>query len=176
MRLHALGWKSAFHPEILAYGLAPEDLRTALNQRLRWAQGTLQVLMRENPITKPGLSLPQRLQYLTTMLSYFDGFASLVFVLCPIVCLLTGVFPIGTPWTDFLVRFIPYLALNRIMILYVNREISARRSEQYSLALFPLWIRAVFSTLLGRTPQFVVTPKLRQSGTFLLLVWPRSSR
>jgi cellulose synthase (UDP-forming) len=173
MRLHALGWKSAFHPEILAYGLAPEDLRTALNQRLRWAQGTLQVLIRENPITKPGLSLPQRLQYFTTMLSYFDGFASLVFVLCPIVCLLTGIFPIGTSWTEFLVRFLPYLALNRIMVLYVSREISARRSEQYSLALFPLWIRAVFSTLVGKTPQFVVTPKLRQSGTFLLLVWPQ---
>ncbi len=173
MRLHALGWKSAFHPEILAYGLAPEDLRTALNQRLRWAQGTLQVLLRENPITKPGLSLPQRLQYFTTMLSYFDGFASLVFVLCPIVCLLTGVFPISTPWVEFLVRFLPYLALNRIMVLYVSREISARRSEQYSLALFPLWIRAVFSTLLGKTPQFVVTPKLRQSGNYLLLVWPQ---
>jgi cellulose synthase (UDP-forming) len=62
MRLHALGWKSAFHPDVLAYGLAPEDLRTALNQRLRWAQGTIQVLLRENPLFKRGLSLPQRIQ------------------------------------------------------------------------------------------------------------------
>ncbi len=173
MRLHALGWKSAFHPEVLAYGLAPEDLRSALNQRLRWAQGTLQVLIRENPLTKPGLSLPQRLQYFTTMLSYFDGFASLVFVLSPIVCLFTGVFPIRTPWMEFLAWLVPYLALNRIMFLYVTREISAWRSEQYSLALFPLWIRAVFSTLVGRPPQFVVTPKLRQSGNYLVLVWPQ---
>ena len=173
MRLHALGWKSAFHPEILAYGLAPEDLRSALNQRLRWAQGTLQVLLRENPLTKRGLSVPQRLQYFTTMLSYFDGFASLVFVLSPIVCLATGVFPIRTPWMEFLLRLVPYLALNRIMFLYVTREISAWRSEQYSLALFPLWIRAVFSTFLGRPPQFVVTPKLRQTGNYLALVWPQ---
>jgi cellulose synthase (UDP-forming) len=35
MRLHALGWKSVFHPEVLAYGLAPEDLQSSLNQRLR---------------------------------------------------------------------------------------------------------------------------------------------
>ena len=45
MRLHSLGWRSVFHPEILAYGLAPEDLGSALRQRMRWAQGTLQVLL-----------------------------------------------------------------------------------------------------------------------------------
>jgi cellulose synthase (UDP-forming) len=173
MRLHALGWKSAFHPEILAYGLAPEDLRSALSQRLRWAQGTIQVLIRENPLFKRGLSFPQRLQYFTTMLSYFDGFASLVFVLSPIVCLATGLAPIRAPWAEFLLRLGPYLALNRIMFLYVTRKVNAWRSEQYALALFPLWIRAVFSTVLGRRLQFVVTPKRRQSGNFLNLVWPQ---
>ena len=173
MRLHALGWKSAFHSEVLAYGLAPEDLRTALNQRLRWAQGTIQVLMRENPFLKPGLTLPQRIEYFTTMLSYFDGFASLVFVLAPIFCLATGIAPIRSPWLDFLARLAPYLALNRIMFLVVTRGIDAWRSEQYSLALFPLWIRAVVSTLFGRRPRFVVTPKQRQSGNYLRLVWPQ---
>lgn len=49
MRLHALGWKSVYHHEILANGLAPEDLKTMLTQRLRWAQGTMQVMLRENP-------------------------------------------------------------------------------------------------------------------------------
>jgi cellulose synthase (UDP-forming) len=175
MRLHALGWKSAFHPDVLAYGLAPEDLRTALNQRLRWAQGTIQVLIRENPLFKRGLSFPQRLQYLTTMLSYFDGFASLTFVLAPIVCLATGIAPIRGPWLDFVARLAPYLALNRIMYLFVTRGIAAWRSEQYALALFPLWIKAVLSTLFGRRPHFVVTPKQRQSGTYLRLVWPQLS-
>ena len=152
MRLHALGWKSVFHPEVLAHGLAPEDLRSALNQRLRWAQGTLQVLLRENPLFKHGLSLPQRIQYFTTMLSYFDGFASLVFVLSPIVSLATGLSPIRTPWLEFLTWLGPYLGLNRLMYLYVTRGINVRRSEQYSLALFPLWIKAVLSTLTNRRP------------------------
>jgi len=173
MRLHALGWKSAFHSEVLAYGLAPEDLRSALSQRLRWAQGTLQVLARDNPLFKKGLSIPQRLQYFTTMLSYFDGFSSLVFVLSPIVCLSTGLAPIRTPWTEFLARLGPYLAVNRIMYYFVSRGLNAWRSEQYSLALFPLWIRAVVSTVFGRRLEFVVTPKQRQTGTFLALVWPQ---
>jgi cellulose synthase (UDP-forming) len=173
MRLHALGWKSAFHPEVLAYGLAPEDLQSALNQRLRWAQGTLQVLLRENPLLKRGLSLPQRIQYFTTMLSYFDGFASLVFVLSPVVSLTTGLSPIRTPWLELLAWLGPYLVVNRVMYLYVTHGIQVRRSEQYSLALFPLWIRAVLSTLTGRRVEFVVTPKRRQSGNYLRLVWPQ---
>jgi cellulose synthase (UDP-forming) len=35
MQLHALGWRSVYHHETLAEGLAPEDLRTMLTQRLR---------------------------------------------------------------------------------------------------------------------------------------------
>ncbi len=173
MRLHALGWKSAFHPEILAHGLAPEDLQSALSQRLRWAQGTFQVLLRENPLTKRGLTFPQRIQYFTTMLSYFDGFSSLVFLLSPIVCLSTGVAPIATPWEVFLLWLAPYLAVNRLMFLCATRGVRAWRSEQYSLALFPLWIRAFFGTVFGGSLKFVVTPKQRQSGNYLRLVWPQ---
>jgi cellulose synthase (UDP-forming) len=173
MRLHALGWKSAFHPEVLAWGLAPEDLRSALAQRRRWAQGTIQVLLRENPLFVRGLSLPQRLQYFATMLTYFDGFASLVFLLSPVVSLLTGLAPVRTPWLVYLAWLVPYLAVNRLMYLYAAHGIRIRRSEQFSLALFPLWIEAVVRTLLQRQVDFVVTPKRRQGGDHLGLVWPQ---
>jgi cellulose synthase (UDP-forming) len=173
MRLHALGWKSVFHTEVLAYGLAPEDLQSALSQRLRWAEGTLQVLVRENPLFKRGLSLPQRIQYFTTTVSYFDGFASLALILSPILSLVTGLSPIRTPWLTLLAWLGPYLAMNRLLYFYVTHGIQVRRSEQFSLALFPLWIKAVLSTLTGRKLQFVVTPKRRQTGNHLRLVWPQ---
>src|SRR3712207_7376715 len=69
MRLHGLGWRTAYHDEVLADGLAPEDLQTMLVQRLRWAQGTVQVMFRENPLTQRGLTWPQRLMYFSTMWS-----------------------------------------------------------------------------------------------------------
>ena len=50
MRMHAQGWTSVYHDEILVVGLAPDDLGTAIKQRLRWAQGTIQVMLRENPL------------------------------------------------------------------------------------------------------------------------------
>ncbi len=67
----------------------------------------------------------------------------------------------------------PYLLLNRLLFLYVTRGFHTWRSEQYALALFPLWIRAVLSTVFGQRPGFVVTPKQRQTGIYLSLVWPQ---
>ncbi len=174
MRLHAMGWHSVFHPEILAYGLAPEDLGSALKQRLRWAQGTIQVFLRENPLFVEGLSLPQRLQYLTTMYSYFSGFFNLIYLLSPIVYLFTGIAPVAAWSVEFAWRLVPFLLLNKLMFRYVAWGISVWRGEQYSLGLFPLWIQAVVSVLTGAELRFAVTPKERRSGNYLKLVWPQA--
>jgi len=173
MRLHALGWKSLFHSEILAYGLAPEDLGSAISQRLRWAQGTVQVFIRNNPLFMRGLTIPQRLQYLTTMYSYFSGFFSLIFLVSPIIYLFTMIQPVSSWSVEFVWRLFPYLLLNKLVFRYVARGLSVWRGEQYSLALFPVWIQSIFSVLTGKKLHFKVTPKQRQTGNFLPLVWPQ---
>jgi cellulose synthase (UDP-forming) len=173
MRLHAMGWSSVFHPEILAYGLAPEDLGSALKQRLRWAQGTVQILVRDNPFLIKGLSLPQRLQYFTTMYSYFSGFANLIYLLAPIIYLFSGIAPISGWSSEFAWRLVPFLVINRLMFRYVAWGLSIWRGEQYSLALFPLWIQAVVSVITGAKVRFAVTPKQRQAGIYLHLIWPQ---
>lgn len=173
MRLHASGWRSVFHPEILAYGLAPEDLGSALSQRLRWAQGTVQVLLRDNPLFKKGLSIAQRLSYFTTIYSYFSGFFNLVFLLAPIIYLFTGIAPVNAWSWEFMLRLIPFLVLNKLLFRIVAERIPVFRGEQYTLGLFSLWIQAVISVLIGRKLGFVVTPKQRQKGNYLRLVWPQ---
>jgi cellulose synthase (UDP-forming) len=168
MRLHGMGWESVYHHEILAVGLAPEDLGTMLQQRLRWAQGTLQVLMRENPLVQPGLSWGQRLMYLATMWTYLSGFAAVVYLVAPMLYLLFGVSPVAAYGPDFVWHLVPYLLVNQLLFLVIGYGQRTWRGQQYSLALFPLWIRAV-STAIGnvvfkRSLGFVVTPKTRQEG------------
>ncbi|OYD92590.1 cellulose synthase [Nostoc sp. 'Peltigera membranacea cyanobiont' 210A] len=176
MRLHSAGWKSIYHNELLAEGLAPDDLSSTLKQRLRWAQGTIQVLVRENPLTKSGLTFWQRLQYFKTMYSYFSGFATLVFISCPIIYFFTDIVPVKTYGPDFAIHFFPAFIINRLTFLTATWGIPARevwRSEQYAIALFPLLIQAVWSVLTGQKLNFQVTPKQRQSGIYLRLVWPQ---
>lgn len=177
MRLHALGWSSVYHHETLADGLAPDDLGTMLKQRLRWAQGTVQVMLRENPLVKRGLSLPQRLMYFSTMWSYLSGFAAVVYFTAPVVFLLFGILPVDTTAAEFFLRFLPFMVINQLLFVVASRGISTWRGQQYSLALFPVWIRAVVSAagnvFAGRPLDFVVTAKSRQatSGGWRLVRW-----
>ena len=179
MQLHAAGWRSVYHHELLANGLAPEDLGTMLGQRLRWAQGTLQVMLKDNPLVKRGLSGGQRIMYFATMWSYLSGFASVVYLAAPVVYLLTGVMPV-TAWSvDFFARFIPYFVLSQLMFLVAARGLRTWRGQQYSLALFPLWIRACWTAAanvwFGRSLGFVVTPKERAGRAPIpwRQIWPQ---
>lgn len=173
VRLHALGWKSVYHSEVLARGLAPEDLDAALKQRLRWAQGTIQVMTRDNPIFKRGLSAGQRLQYFTTMFSYFYGFAALIYLLSPIIFLLTGIAPVAAYSNDFFLKLIPYLLLNQLMFIFATRGLKTWRGQQYQVALFPLWLKAFASVYFEKNLKFMVTPKTRQRGIYLHLIKPQ---
>ena len=168
MRMHAMGWQSVYHHEILAYGLAPEDLKTMLTQRLRWAQGTVQVFLRENPLVQRGLGLGQRLMYFATMWSYFSGFAAVVYFAAPVVYLLFGILPVTSLSADFFVRFIPFMVANQLLFAVAGRGIPTWRGQQYSLALFPTWIKACTTAArnvwFGRPLDFAVTPKGRQDG------------
>jgi cellulose synthase (UDP-forming) len=165
MRLHGLGWKSVYHDEILAKGLAPEDLPTMLTQRLRWAQGTMQVMFRENPLVQKSLSWGQRLMYFGTMWSYLAGFAAVVYVAAPVLNLSFGTMPVVAFSVDFFARFIPFFLLNQLLFIVVANGRPTWRGAQYSLALFPVWIRAVTSAFdnvyRGRSLTFSVTPKTR---------------
>ncbi|ROS58160.1 cellulose synthase (UDP-forming) [Frigoribacterium sp. PhB160] len=165
MRLHGLGWRSVYHDEVLAKGLAPEDLPTMLTQRLRWAQGTMQVLFRENPLLQRGLSWGQRLMYFSTMWSYLSGFAAVVYVAAPVLYLCFGVLPVTAFSVDFFARLVPFLLLNQLLFLVVAAGRPTWRGQQYSLALFPIWIRSVTTAFQnvyrGRSLGFAVTPKTR---------------
>jgi cellulose synthase (UDP-forming) len=168
MRIHAAGWRTAYHHEVLAHGLAPLDLSSMLTQRLRWAQGTIQVMLSENPLLKKGLTIPQRLMYWATMWSYFSGFAALAYFAAPALYLVFGVMPVTAYSWDFFSRLIPFLVINQILFLVVARGTPTWRGQQYSLALFPVWIRACVSAFrnvyFGRPLGFAVTPKTAETG------------
>lgn len=177
MRLHALRWRSAYHHQILAKGLAPLDLGSALQQRLRWAQGTLQVMLRENPLLVRGLSLGQRLMYAATMWSYLSGPFNVVLLAVPVLYLAFGILPVVAFSSEFFMHLLPYLFVNQLLFIVVGWGLPTWRGQQYSLALFPLWIRAWYSALanirFGRPLGFVVTPKTTQHGQqmFRLIPW-----
>jgi cellulose synthase (UDP-forming) len=174
MRLHSMGWRSVYHDEILVKGLAPEDLQSALQQRLRWAQGTIQVMLRENPLLVRGLSSGQKLMYFATMWSYLSGIFAPIYLISPLLYLFFGWIPVTTYSWDFFFHLAPFLIVNQCLFFFIGWKRPTWRGQQYSLALFPLWIQAVTTAIgsvyFGKKLGFVVTPKTRQGGVSLRIV------
>jgi cellulose synthase (UDP-forming) len=123
-------------------------------------------MFRENPLVQRGLGLAQRLMYFATMWSYLSGFAALVYIAAPVIYLTVGVLPVQAFSADFFIRLVPFLVVNQLLFWVVADGRPTWRGQQYSLALFPVWIKAFTSAFgnvfLHRPLDFAVTPKERR--------------
>lgn len=165
-------WRSVFHPRVQSKMLSPQDLLAWSIQRFKYAGGTLDIFFHDSPFKRGGLSPWQKLLYGTTIYSYFAPLWTVVFLLAPIVYLFTGVSAVAAYDGAFYAHIVPFLLLNKLAFMVGTWGVSARRGEQYYLAFFWLNIKALRDVILGRPIKFAVTPKTRQGGSFLGLVWP----
>lgn len=161
IRLHAKGYKSVYHAEPLAFGLAPESIEPFLMQRVRWGQGAMHVWRLEGLLSHRGLSLAQRVNYLASVLTYFDGWQKGLFYLAPVVVLLTGTMPLITSTGEFLLHFLPYYLLTLWAFEEVGRGYGHTVFiEQYNMARFAAFAWATLAWLLPRRwLRFKVTSK-----------------
>jgi cellulose synthase (UDP-forming) len=166
-------WKSVLHPGVESKMLSPQDLLSWTIQRYKYAGGSLDILFHDNPIIRPGLSLQQRLMYLTTFWSYLGATWNLIFLLAPIVYFFTGVAPVSAYTSEFFARIIPFLVCNEIAFMLGTWGLSGYRGKVTYLASFPLSLRALWAVLRNQKIKFPVTPKERQEGNFVNLVWPQ---
>jgi cellulose synthase (UDP-forming) len=169
MHLHAMGWASIYHHEVLVHGLAPDDAKTMLTQRQRWAAGSMQVFFKDNPLFVKGLTIPQRLMYLSTMTSYLNGFAALPYIAAPVIFLMFGVFPLTADPAVFFALFVPFFLSCQLLFQVAGRGSRGLwRGQQMSFALFPTWIAATLSgasaVFLGKHLAFSVTSKTKQEN------------
>ncbi|MEO7246351.1 MAG: glycosyltransferase, partial [Rubrivivax sp.] len=159
IRLHARGWKSVYHAQALAFGVAPESIAPFIGQRVRWGQGAMHVWRLEGILTHKGLSWPQRLNYLASVLTYFDGWQKVVMYLAPVIVLTTGTMPVLTDTRSFLLHFIPYYALTFWVFEEAGRGYGRSLFiEQYNMARFAAFAWATLAWLFPRM-KFRVTAK-----------------
>jgi cellulose synthase (UDP-forming) len=90
LKLHRLGYTTAYLAIAQAAGLATESLSGHIGQRIRWARGMTQIFRIDNPLTGKGLKIGQRLCYLNAMMHFFYGVPRLVFLTAPLSFLFFG--------------------------------------------------------------------------------------
>lgn len=121
LKLHAYGWKSIFHPEILTRGLVPATLASYTLQQLKWSKGTWDILLESFPNYFFNLSWAQRVHYLSGGLFYMSGFVFLINFLIPIISLISSLFPWKIDFHEFLFWIIPIVAQVSIIRHYVQK-------------------------------------------------------
>ncbi len=167
------GWKSKMHPIVESKMLSPQDLLTWTVQRYKYAGGSLDILINDNPLFRRGLTFPQRMMYATTFYSYLAPLWNLIFLAAPILYLFTGISPVSAYSADFFWHLIPFLVTLELAMMIGTWGVSGYAAKSSYLSFFPLGMRAIWSVLRGQTISFKVTPKVRQSGNFLALVKPQ---
>lgn len=128
LRLRHIGLTLRYHNKPLAVGLAPETFRDYLNQRLRWAAGTIQIFLFNRGKFFKDLTNPQKIFYLSGLLYYFFGFPRLIFIMSPILYLLYDIKPMSAP----LLHVALFLAVCYASKVYFFKEVA----KQYRNFLF----------------------------------------
>jgi cellulose synthase (UDP-forming) len=145
LRLHIAGFESAYHPEPLAFGVAPTDFAEYQKTRHRWGQGNVQGLRCEHMPFAPRLSLMQRICYMQFGIMYLEGWQRLIFYITPAVALIGGIYPVTTT-PSFFWFFIPYLLLDYLCYEEITRGYGrVYLNEQLCMSRFPIYILSSFA-------------------------------
>ncbi len=166
-------WKSIMHPEVESKMLSPQDLHTWTTQRFKYAAGTLDIALNDRFLFREGFSIPQRVMYASTVWSYLGALWNVVFLSSPIIYLFTAIAPVTAFSIDFYKHIFPFLVTTELGMLFALWGFSMTKSKYSYLAFFPVNLRALWTVMRGQKICFPVTPKVRQDGAHLHLVWPQ---
>nr|BCT99100.1 UDP-forming cellulose synthase catalytic subunit [uncultured bacterium] len=161
LKMQRLGWKSAFLDIPLAAGLATERLVLHVIQRTRWARGMTQIFRLDNPLFGRGLTIQQRLCYLSAMLYYQFALPRIAFLTAPLAYLLFNLNIIHSSASLVFAYALPHLFL----AIYINSRMNGRYrysfwGEIYDLVLaFHLVLPTVVTMFFPKRGKFNVTDK-----------------
>jgi cellulose synthase (UDP-forming) len=162
MKLHRAGWRSAYHNEVVARGLAAGGPDAFFAQRRRWGRGAMQVLRHDNPLTASGLTWAQRISYVYSLSAWFDSWRTLGLALVPVAVVTTGLFPVTADPLLFGVLAGGSFVLQQAAVVLLARGFTTVRfSMLFDVVRMPSNLAATLSLVRRGTGRFAVTAKGR---------------
>ncbi|VFQ86717.1 unnamed protein product [Cuscuta campestris] len=181
-KMHCHGWRSVYcMPQRPAFkGSAPINLSDRLHQVLRWALGSVEILLsRHCPIWygyRCGLKSLERFSYINSVVYPLTSVPLLIYCTLPAVCLLTGKFivPEISNYASivFIAMFLSIAATSIMEMQWGGVSIDDWwRNEQFwviggvSSHFFALW-QGLLKVIAGVDTNFTVTSKAADDGDF----------
>jgi cellulose synthase (UDP-forming) len=165
--IHALGWKTLYHNEVLASGVGPSNLFQYFRQQTRWSFGTLGMikLLTKSFLKGPfSLTMSQWWEYFVSATWYLCGLAWFCLMIPPIAFLLVGSRPIIVSPIEYLYVFVPYITFSMLHFFgnMWRRGQSIRNlflAQSLAFLTFPVYISSLVGVIAGKKMDFVKTPK-----------------
>lgn len=168
----AAGWRSVYHPQVECRMLSPWSVNAWAIQRLKYAGGTFDIMLRANPLFRRGMNWRTKLHYAATFWSYLSALWMPVLLLAPVVALFTGIAPVRAYSIAFFAHLLPVLILNEAALAVGCKGYNLHAGRVMAVTVLPVQLRALWSVLRGRRPAFPTTPKLPGASVALDRVGP----
>jgi cellulose synthase (UDP-forming) len=160
LKLQERGLRTVFINEPLVLGMSASVYADLTLQRDRWCRGNLQVMRRTKILRNRSLSPMQKLCYFDGWLYWFTCFQKMIYLLLPILFLLTTLQSLHAPIPRLAQFFVPYFSG---MLLLFRSTVSNVRTLKwahiYEIAMAPHMCMSILRELSHRDIRFKVTPK-----------------
>ncbi len=159
--LHSRGWNSLYVDRPMISGLQPETFASFIGQRSRWCRGMFQIFLLKNPMFKAGLSLSQKICYLSNMSYWFFPLFRLPFLIAPFLYIWFSLQITIANLHEFVAYTTLYMVVNVMMQNYMYGSVRwPFISELYEFVQSIFLSRGLLSVIANpRKPTFNVTDK-----------------
>jgi cellulose synthase (UDP-forming) len=160
------GWKTVYHHQTLAVGLAPATPEQYLLQRTRWGLGAMQVLTLERLwAAKRWMSWRNYFEYLSGTLWWLEGVATILVFLLPAVILVSGAQTSTAGAGTFAAVFLVMLVIRMWGVWLLFRG-HLHLPTAFALRIFriPVGVSCLWWLATRRRLEFSVTPKAGASA------------
>ena len=176
LELHSRGWTSLYVDKPMIAGLQPETFESFIGQRSRWCRGMVQILLLKNPLFLHGLTMAQRLCYLSSSMFWLFPLSRIVFILAPMAYIFFDMKIYIANSQEFVAYTLEYMLAALMIQSYVFGRVRwPWTSDLYEYVQSVLLFPAVLGVFLDpRRPKFNVTAKGQtlDDNRLSSLAWP----
>ncbi|MFA9378452.1 MAG: glycosyltransferase family 2 protein [Lachnotalea sp.] len=164
--MQSKGYQCYAIDESHASGLAPEDLKSLIKQRARWARGCIQTGKKINILFTKGLTIKQKASYITSITYWYGAIKRFCYIMAPILYSVFGVVVVKCTIPQILLFWLPmYLLNNQSLKALSNNITNVRWTNVYQTILFPsLFLEVILETIGFSQKKFAVTKKDGRKG------------
>lgn len=160
LKLQELGYKGIFINEPLVLGLSATTYTDLISQRDRWCRGNLQVLKHVKLLRNKYLTIPQKIAYFDGVLYWFSSLQKMIYMLSPLLYLLTGILIVNTSVKSLISMFVPFFIGQMLIFKTLSSKTrNLKWSHFYEVAMAPHISLSIIKEIFGLKIKFNVTPK-----------------